>query len=258
MIGVVAVSHSAALAEAAVELAMQMVHGDRPPVRLAAGADGGFGTDAAAIADAIDEVAEGGAEGIVIVTDLGSAVLSAELALELRASDVPVRISDGPFVEGLTAGIVRAATGGSLDEVVSETDAALTAKQPRASEARGPKPAPCAATSAAAASAGASPPGEAPDADATVEATLRNPMGLHSRPAALVVKAVAPFDARVTVSNATTGSAPASAASMIGLLALGAAEGHRLEISAVGREADQAVEAVRKLVADGFGELPSA
>lgn len=256
MIGVVAVSHSAALAEAAVELAMQMVHGDRPPVRLAAGADGGFGTDAAAIADAIDEVAEGGAEGIVIVTDLGSAVLSAELALELRASDVPVRISDGPFVEGLTAGIVRAATGGSLDEVVSETDAALTAKQPRAaSEAPAPKPAPSAATSAA---AGASPPGEAPDADATVEATLRNPMGLHSRPAALVVKAVAPFDARVTVSNATTGSAPASAASMIGLLALGAAEGHRLEISAVGREADQAVEAVRKLVADGFGELPSA
>lgn len=255
MIGVVAVSHSAALAEAAVELAMQMVHGDRPPVRLAAGADGGFGTDAAAIADAIDEVAEGGAEGVVIVTDLGSAVLSAELALELRASDVPVRISDGPFVEGLTAGIVRAATGGSLDEVVSETDAALTAKQPRASEARAPMPAPPAATSAA---AGASPPGEAPDADATVEATLRNPMGLHSRPAALVVKAVAPFDARVTVSNATTGSAPASAASMIGLLALGAAEGHRLEISAVGREADQAVEAVRKLVADGFGELPSA
>ncbi len=256
MIGFVAVSHSAALAEAAVELAMQMVHDDRPPVRLAAGADGGFGTDAAAIADAIDDVAEGGADGIVIVTDLGSAVLSAELALELRASDVPVRISDGPFVEGLTAGIVRAATGGSLDEVTADTDAALTAKQPRpAPGAQGSAPA---ASPVTPATASAPPPAAEPDADATAEATLRNPMGLHSRPAALVVKAVASFDADVTVANATTGSAPASAASMIGLLALGAAEGHRLQISAVGREAVPAVEAVRKLVVDGFGELPSA
>lgn len=258
MIGVVVVSHSAALAEAAVELAMQMVHDDRPPVRLAAGADGGFGTDAAAIADAIDEVADDGAEGIVIITDLGSAVLSAELALDLRGSSVPVRISDGPFVEGLTAGIVRAATGGSLDEVVAETDAALTAKQPRpAAEAPHPEPpAPVPADATAAAAMPASSPDDAPDADATADATLRNPMGLHSRPAALVVKAVAPFDAHVTVSNATTGSAPASAASMIALLALGAAEGHRLQISAVGREADEAVEAVRALVVDGFGELP--
>ena len=50
MIGFVVVSHSAPLADAAVDLALQMVHDEAPPVRVAAGAAGGFGTDAAAIA----------------------------------------------------------------------------------------------------------------------------------------------------------------------------------------------------------------
>ena len=54
MIGFVVVSHSEPLAAAAVDLAMQMIHGEAPPVRVAAGADGGFGTDAVAIAAAID------------------------------------------------------------------------------------------------------------------------------------------------------------------------------------------------------------
>ncbi|WP_442922619.1 PTS-dependent dihydroxyacetone kinase phosphotransferase subunit DhaM, partial [Microbacterium sp. Leaf351] len=127
MIGFVVVSHSAPLADAAVDLALQMVHDEAPPVRVAAGAAGGFGTDAAAIAQAIDELAD--TDGVLIVTDLGSAVLSSSLALDLRESAVPVRISDGPFVEGLTAGIVRAVTGGTLDEVTSEARRALDAKR---------------------------------------------------------------------------------------------------------------------------------
>ena len=48
MIGIVVVSHSRRLAEAAVELALQMVHGTRPAIEIAAGLDGGIlGTDAA-------------------------------------------------------------------------------------------------------------------------------------------------------------------------------------------------------------------
>ena len=132
MIGFVVVSHSEPLAAAAVDLAMQMIHGEAPPVRVAAGADGGFGTDAVAIAAAIDELA--GTDGVLILTDLGSAVLSSELALELRESTQPVRISGGPFVEGATAGIVRAATGGTLDEVAAEAAGALAAKQPHGDE----------------------------------------------------------------------------------------------------------------------------
>lgn len=249
MIGFVVVSHSEALAEAAVDLAMQMIHGEAPPVRIASGADGGFGTDAAAIADAIDALAD--TDGVLIITDLGSAVLSSELALDLRTSTVPVRISDGPFVEGITAGLVRAATGGGLDEVATEVSSALAAKQAHAPAASMDAPTPGAASTAAA---------DAAAGDVSVDAVLRNPMGLHSRPAALVVKAVGGFDADVSIANLTTGAGPASARSMIGLLALGAAGGATVRISASGPDAAAAVETVRRLVDDGFGELdqPSA
>lgn len=269
MIGFVIVSHSATLANAAVDLAMQMIHGEPPPVRIASGADSGFGTDAAAIADAIDALA-GEADGVVVVTDLGSAVLSSELAIDLRSSTVPVRISEGPFVEGITAGLVRAATGGDLDDVVAEVDTALAAKRrnvpdadpgadtdtdtdtdPGAGEADGDRE--------VRVPVGSDESHGAEDANGkepavSARATLRNPMGLHSRPAALVVKAVGAFDADVTVANATTGAGPASAASMVALLALGATEGDVLVIRAMGADAADAVETVRQLVIDGFGE----
>ncbi|KXZ60729.1 PTS-dependent dihydroxyacetone kinase, phosphotransferase subunit DhaM [Microbacterium laevaniformans] len=247
MIGFVVVSHSEALAEAAVDLAMQMIHGEAPPVRIASGADGGFGTDAAAIADAIDALAD--TDGVLIITDLGSAVLSSELALDLRTSTVPVRISDGPFVEGITAGLVRAATGGGLHEVATEVSSALAAKQAHAPAASMDAPTPGAASTAAA---------DAAAGDVSVDAVLRNPMGLHSRPAALVVKTVGGFDADVSIANVTTGAGPASARSMIGLLALGAGGGATVRISASGPDAAAAVETVRRLVDDGFGELDQA
>ena len=66
-VGIVVVSHSAPLAEAAVELAMQMVHVDRPPVALAAGADGGLGTDATAVASALAEVDQG--DGVAVIVN---------------------------------------------------------------------------------------------------------------------------------------------------------------------------------------------
>lgn len=250
MIGFVIVSHSEALAEAAVDLAMQMIHGEAPAVRIASGADGGFGTDAAAIADAIDALAD--TDGVLIITDLGSAVLSSELALDLRTSTVAVRISDGPFVEGITAGIVRAATGGGLDEVAREASTALAAKQAHAPAAPVDAAAPEADAEAPADPAG---PADASAGAASADAVLPNPMGLHSRPAALVVKAVGGFDADVSIANVTTGAGPASALSMIGLLALGAAGGATVRISASGPEAAAAVEAVRRLVDEGFGEI---
>ncbi|WP_322410482.1 dihydroxyacetone kinase phosphoryl donor subunit DhaM [Microbacterium invictum] len=244
MIGFVVVSHSRALAEAAVDLAMQMVHDDPPPVRIASGAMGGFGTDAAAIAEAIDELSD--ADGVLVMTDLGSAVLSAELALDLRESTQPVRISDGPFVEGMTAGIVRALSGATLDEVAAEARGALAAKR-RDDGAESAAPA-------------APPAGETPSADApapgrvVAEETLVNEVGLHSRPAATLVRSVRTFTADIRISNATSGAGPVKANSMVGLLSLGAAKGDTLRIEADGPDAEQAVAALRELVRDGFGE----
>ena len=76
------VSHSRALARAAVALAREMLHGRRVRIEIAAGLDDTtFGTDAGQILDAVGPPTAG--QGVVVLMDLGSAVLSAELALEL-------------------------------------------------------------------------------------------------------------------------------------------------------------------------------
>ena len=251
MIGFVVVSHSEPRAAAAVALAMQMIHGEAPPVRVAAGADGGFGTDAVAIAAAIDELA--GTDAVLILTDLGSAVLSSELALELRESTQPVRISGGPFVEGATAGIVRAATGGTLDEVAAEAAGALAAKQPHGDE---PGAAPAGVGVVDATAAPASLVATAPTQGDVVErdVTVVNPVGLHSRPASLVVKAASALGTVPTLTDTTNGKGPAPANSMISLLALGATQGHVLRLRAEGPGAAEAVDALAALIEDGFGE----
>ena len=239
MIGLVVVSHSPRLAEAAVELGLQMVHGSPPPIRIAAGVDGRFGTDAAAVAAAIDEIGGNGeASGILVVTDLGSAVLSAGLALDLRESSTEVVVSSGPFAEGITAGLVLAATGAPLEEVAREVAGALDAKRDQI------EPLPDA-------------PPEASGDPLSVDEVLINPEGLHSRPAAMFVQAVGGYDALVDVTNLTTGIGPVTAKSMIGLLSLGAKQGHRIKLDGRGPDAATAVSALRGLLVDGFGEIPA-
>ena len=81
-VGIVVVSHSRALARAALALADEMLHGRPVRIELAAGLDETtFGTDAVQVKQAIEKV--DGPDGVVVLMDLGSAVLSAELALDL-------------------------------------------------------------------------------------------------------------------------------------------------------------------------------
>lgn len=236
MIGIVLVSHSGALANAAVELALQMVHVTRPPIRIAAGAAGGFGTDATAIASAIDDLAT--TDGVLVITDLGSAILSSSLALEIRNSTHQVVISDGPFVEATTAAVVAAAAGGSLADIAAEASNALSAKKTQA----------------------VTDPGASPDdihslsPMASAEERLINPMGLHARPAALLVQTAGEFSADIELTNTTAGRGPVSASSMIGLLSLAASKNDQIRIDANGPDAHQAVDAVKQLVLQGFGE----
>ena len=251
MIGVVVVSHSSALAHAAVELALQMVQGERPAIAIAAGAgEGLIGTDAMAVSAAIDEVAS--PDGVLVIMDLGSAVMSAEMALDFRSSDTEVRLSSAPFVEGLLAAIVTAAGGASLDDVDQEARAALA---PKISMLDLPVSAPAAAS--------VSVPADAPvgavvaplTAGVSADLTIINPDGLHARPAAAVVSSLAGFEAKLTVVNTRTASAPVSAHSLIGLLSLGAKVGDVLTVTASGAQAAEALAKVTGLVTEGFGEL---
>ncbi|MHB1171254.1 MAG: dihydroxyacetone kinase phosphoryl donor subunit DhaM [Lacisediminihabitans sp.] len=239
MIGIVVVSHSPQLAKAAVDLALEMVGGATPAIAIAAGAgDGVIGTDATRVAAAIEEVAS--PDGVLVFMDLGSAVLSAEMALEfLSAPRGEVRLSDAPFVEGIVAAVVLAAAGAGLDEVDREARGALAAKQSQL------------ARDAVVELAG----GAKTDGEASAEETLVNPAGLHARPAAALVKAVSGFDADVSITNLSSGKGPVSAKSLIGIMSLGAGRGDVVRISASGAQAAAAVEAVREMTTAGFGEL---
>jgi PTS hybrid protein len=134
-VGLVVVSHSAKIAEGVVELAGQMA----PDVRIrAAGGtdDGGIGTDATLIAEAIEAADEG--DGVLVLVEFGSAVLSAQLAIDELVGEARrgrVRISNAPLVEGAVIGAVQASTGSDLDEV--DQAATETATMAKVKDARG-------------------------------------------------------------------------------------------------------------------------
>jgi dihydroxyacetone kinase phosphotransfer subunit len=245
VVGIVVVSHSPRLAEAAVELALEMVPGERPPIAVAAGAgEGVIGTDATKVAAAIQEVAS--ADGVLVLMDLGSAVLSAELALELLGEQPgEVRLSSAPLVEGLLAAVVRAANGAGLDEVEAEARGALA---PKASQLREPE-----TTRASDAALGGSTADSAPVATERRERfVLRNAEGMHTRPASLFVNALAGLDATVRVT--AHGKPPVDGRSPMGLLLLAARQGDEIEVTATGPDAERALAAIRELVARDFGE----
>jgi PTS hybrid protein len=259
MIGIVVVSHSPALARAAVELALEMVGETPPAIAIAAGAgDGVTGTDAVKVAQAIDEVASG--DGVLVFMDLGSAVLSGTMATEFMTTTDEVRLTDAPFVEGLIAAVVLANAGASLDEVDREARAAMGAKQSQLAV-----DGPSAGGNASADGddpAAVDPPTSSLSATAalphvTTEVSLINPDGLHARPAAAIVKALIPIDARVTIADLTSGTGPVSASSLIGIMSLGAAKDHVLKFSATGAAAQDAIDIMVAMTAEGFGELTS-
>nr|WP_315267735.1 dihydroxyacetone kinase phosphoryl donor subunit DhaM [Microbacterium lemovicicum] len=245
MIGIVAVSHSPALAAAARELALQMGGDDPPLVEIAAGTpDGALGTDAAAIAEAVERAASG--DGVLVLMDLGSAILSAETALEFVDPDITVRLSPAPFVEGLVAAVVGAASGSDLDAIVAQLDTSLAAKRQQLGI---PEP----ETTDAAAPASAEQPAD--DAELSFEAVIRNPSGLHARPAASFARAAGRFDARVTVTDLGSQMAPVAANSLLSLMAMGVGRGATVRVAATGREARAALDELRGMIEDGFGEM---
>jgi dihydroxyacetone kinase phosphotransfer subunit len=249
VIGIVVVSHSRALADAAVALAREMVPdpSKQPTISVAAGLDETtFGTDATAVSAAIEEADS--PDGVLVMMDLGSAVLSADMAKEFLDPDVAerVRLSSAPFVEGLLAAVVTASTGASMDSVVREADAALLPKAQQVGDDEG---------SAESSEAAAAPGGGEPDDDAkSLDVTLANEHGLHARPGARLVSVVGDFDAEVTAENTANGRGPVDADSVIMLATLGAESGHTVRFVATGPDADAALQAISDLAARNFDD----
>ncbi|MBP2323239.1 PTS hybrid protein [Kibdelosporangium banguiense] len=217
MIGIVLVSHSANLAAGLAELAGQMA----PDVQIVpAGGlpDGTLGTDFDAVSNALDRAESG--DGVALLYDLGSARMTAELAVEMLGDPNRAAVVDAPFVEGAVAAAVAAQGGGDLDAVI---EAAVSAGAPPVEEASG----------------------------SGTEFILTNEIGLHARPAALLARTVGGLDAQVTV---RFGEKQADAASVLALMGLGARGGDRVEVSATGPDAAEALRRVHDLVDRGFDE----
>ncbi|MDX2390383.1 PTS-dependent dihydroxyacetone kinase phosphotransferase subunit DhaM [Streptomyces sp. NPDC054904] len=119
LVGIVLVSHSAAVAESVAELARGLAgRGAVAPVAPAGGtADGGLGTSADLILAAASAV-DGGA-GVALLVDLGSSVLTVKSLLAEDELPAGSRLVDAPFVEGAVAAVVAASAGADLEAVVA-------------------------------------------------------------------------------------------------------------------------------------------
>ncbi|PWI13528.1 PTS fructose transporter subunit IIA [Streptomyces sp. Act143] len=127
LVGIVLVSHSAAVAASVAELAKGLAGaGTAVPVAPAGGTEGGdFGTSSELIAAAAAAVDQGA--GVAVLTDLGSAVLTVK-ALLAEGDELPdgTRLVDAPFVEGAIAAVVTASTGADLAAVEAAAAEAYT------------------------------------------------------------------------------------------------------------------------------------
>ena len=120
MVGIVIVSHSPKIAEGIKELALEMAQ-DYKGLYCAAGLeDGTIGTDAVRIMEAIEKADSG--DGVVVLADLGSGIISAEMAIDMLDGSVKVQIADAPIVEGAVLAAVEASGGSTFEQVIEETE----------------------------------------------------------------------------------------------------------------------------------------
>lgn len=240
-VGVVLVSHVAAIADGLRDLVRQMA----PDVVV----EPAGGTDDDRIGTSFDRVAAalGAADtgaGAVVVYDLGSALLTTETALELLDPEARerVRVADAPLVEGAIAAGVEAQAGGDLAAVLAAAESAGTVT---AAAAGGTPEDPA-----------GQPDGPAADGASTgvlrAGATLVNKVGLHARPAGVLARALSDLDADVRVGR--PGDQGVNARSVLSVIALGLANGQQVEYAASGPDAQRALDVAVALTRDRFGD----
>ncbi|SDC49795.1 Phosphocarrier protein HPr /dihydroxyacetone kinase DhaM subunit [Actinokineospora iranica] len=215
----VVVSHSGRLAEGVVELARQMA--PDVPLIAAGGLAGGLGTDFDAVSDAVAQAQSGA--GVVLLYDLGSAKMVADLAVEMLGDPSDAVVVDAPLVEGAVAAAVAAQGGATLDAVLSAAASALT-------DLASDKPV---------------------DPEDGLEIVLTNAVGLHARPAALLASTLTGLDAEVTVSFS---GHSANARSVLALLSLGTTGGDQVTVTATGPDATEALRRIGDLATHNFGD----
>jgi phosphoenolpyruvate-protein phosphotransferase/dihydroxyacetone kinase phosphotransfer subunit len=244
MVGIVIVSHSHSLAKGVAELAAQMTQ-NQCNIAIAGGIDDAeypIGTDCLRVMNAIEQVHD--TSGVLVLMDLGSALLSAEMALELLPAEIAngVELCSAPLVEGAVAAAVAAAANLSIAEVKAEAMGALAGKQCHLDEVYGQTTEPILS--------------DIMDKGITILSEkwqVKNPHGMHARPSAVLVAAMGDFDAVVElVLEKQTKRANAKSINSIAKLNIKCHD--EICLCACGDDAEQAVARFIELANDHFGE----
>ncbi|MDM9583718.1 MULTISPECIES: phosphoenolpyruvate--protein phosphotransferase [unclassified Nostoc] len=243
-IGIVIVSHSRQLALGVRELAAQMVQ-NQVPIAVAAGIEdpeNPLGTDPIQVYEAIASVFSD--DGVLVLMDLGSALLSAEMAIEFlpEAQQEKVYLCEAPLVEGAIAAVVAAAAGRDIHQVMAEARGALLAKATQLGVVSRPLSVVSPITTNI----------ESPTRE--IRLLVSNRLGLHARPAAQFVATAARFQSQILVRNLTRNTELVRGDSINQVTTLGVRQGHELVITATGSDADEALAALQGLFANNFGE----
>jgi phosphoenolpyruvate-protein phosphotransferase/dihydroxyacetone kinase phosphotransfer subunit len=249
-VGLVIVSHSAQLAKGVVELVDQMTHGKVQLADAGGGEGDMLGTSVDKIYAAMQRVAS--PEGTLVLIDLGSALFSTEMALEMLDDEqrARTRISYAPLVEGALAAALEASFGHALQQVKQAAEKAAQIEQLQQlkpiEQDEQESPAPSTDNRASAI--------EVSGQGIEQQLTLTNPTGLHARPAFLLVQTAARFQADILL---LLKGKQASAKSITEVLALGARQGDTITLRAHGPQADEALATLSDLVRANFYETAS-
>ncbi|WP_111766677.1 dihydroxyacetone kinase phosphoryl donor subunit DhaM [Nakamurella deserti] len=229
-VGLVIVSHSAALAAGVRELAAQMA----PEVTIAVAGgtdDGGVGTSFDLVTAALADADSG--DGVVVLYDLGSALLTTETALEFSDPDAAGRITvvDAPLVEGAVAAAVAAQSGTDLASVA--TAARRAGASWDGSGETGTDP--------------------APDTAGAVRrtATVADADGVHARPASLLAREAGRWPG-ATVRLGRPGESPVPVTDVLQLIGLGLRQGETVEFTAGGDGSEDAAATLARMIDAGL------
>jgi multiphosphoryl transfer protein len=248
-VGLVIVSHSARLAAGVAELAGQMSQGKTPIAAAGGTVDDVLGTSVDKILAAIQSVDN--PDGVLVLVDLGSALLSTEMALEMLSDEQRkrIRLTYAPLVEGALSAALEASLGHPLPQVQQAAEKTAQVEQlhllkPLSQEEQPPQEHQD--------SAGTLSPEETAPLEAQVR--LTDPAGLHARPATLFVQTAERFQAHIRVSGH---GKEADATSIFELLSLSLRQGETVTIRASGVDAQAALAALSELVRANFYETES-
>lgn len=236
MVGIVIVSHSNILVSGIRELISQMVP-EMQNIAFTGGIDDdeqSIGTDPMAVLDAINKVYSD--DGVLVIMDLGSALLSAETAIDFLEEEMKdnIKLSSAPIVEGSLSAAIQASLGSDLITVAKEAEEALATKANQLGFS--------------------SENADIEDIQAKgieLELKIKNPNGIHARPATKLVSCAGDFTSDITI---TKNGSTANAKSINQVTTLGIRKDDIITLSFNGDDAEEARGAVRSLYDRNFDE----